>query len=186
VLSSDDAALVAAIARADASTADAELAFCRRYGARVRRFAEHHLRDAQAAVDVAQDVLVTVIRAMREGRVESPESLGAFVLGTCRHRVWDENRAEGRRRRAEAEAERVMEVAVSPPTDRKDLERCLFGLSTRERGVVFLTFAEGWSSEQIAGELSTTAGNVRVVRHRALAKLAGCLGGEASATEAAP
>jgi RNA polymerase sigma factor (sigma-70 family) len=48
-------------------------------------------------------------------------------------------------------------------------------LSPRERAVVALTFYAERSTEDIARELATSSGNVRVVRHRALARLHECM-----------
>jgi len=43
--------------------------------------------------------------------------------------------------------------------------------------VVHLSFHEERSAEEIAQRLETTAGNVRVLRHRAVARLRRCLDG---------
>jgi RNA polymerase sigma-70 factor (ECF subfamily) len=51
-------------------------------------------------------------------------------------------------------------------------------LAERERAVVVLSFYSERGSDDIAAELGLSAGNVRVVRHRALARLRGCMGVE--------
>jgi RNA polymerase sigma-70 factor (ECF subfamily) len=177
----DDAELVARVASAAAGDAsEAERTFCERYGARVVRYAQRHLRDRHAAADLVQEVLLTALAAMRQGAIANPERLGSFVLSTCRHLVWDENRAAARRRRLELEAaagagdEAVVRPAVGE-LDVRALERCTMALSPRERSVVLLTYCEDWEVERIASALDTTAGNVRVIRHRALARLARCI-----------
>jgi RNA polymerase sigma-70 factor, ECF subfamily len=163
-----------------------ELALCRRYAARVQRYAQRHLGDATAAADMTQLVLLSVIEALREGRLRAPERLGAFVLSTCRHLVWDENRAAARRRRLR-DSLGVTDLLINePPTaavDRLRLEGCVRELSEREQRVVLLTYCEDWRAEQIAAELGTSSGNVRVLRHRALARLASCLEGKATGRE---
>jgi DNA-directed RNA polymerase specialized sigma24 family protein len=45
--------------------------------------------------------------------------------------------------------------------------------------VVLLTFQEDRSADEIASELGTSAGNVRVLRHRALLALQRCVAGSA-------
>src|SRR5262245_61849943 len=77
----------------------AERELCRRYSAKVLRYAERHLRDPNAARDLCQLALLSVIEALRDGRIEDPSRLGAFVLSTCRYLVWDENRAAARERK---------------------------------------------------------------------------------------
>ena len=159
-------------------TRDAERAFCERYAPRVRRYAERHLRDREAAADVVQEVLVVALGAMRDRRIDQPERLGSFVLTTCRHMVWDENRASARRQRlASADREPAEPVAGTPvhEIDVLQLETCARQLPAREQSVVLLTYCEDWPADRIAAALGTTAGNVRVIRHRALAHLAACL-----------
>ena len=60
------------------------------------------------------------------------------------------------------------------------LAGCLETLAERERTVVVLTFFADKSGDEVARELGLTAGNVRVIRHRAIARLRGCMGGDAS------
>jgi RNA polymerase sigma-70 factor (ECF subfamily) len=55
------------------------------------------------------------------------------------------------------------------------LLRCLGGLDSRARRVVTLSFNEERPAEEVAGALGTSAGNVRVIRHRAVAALRRCL-----------
>jgi RNA polymerase sigma-70 factor (ECF subfamily) len=55
------------------------------------------------------------------------------------------------------------------------LARCLAELDGRGRSVVFLSFNEGKAADEIGATLGTTAGNVRVVRHRAVAQLRRCM-----------
>jgi RNA polymerase sigma-70 factor (ECF subfamily) len=58
---------------------------------------------------------------------------------------------------------------------RARLDHCLGALPARERLVVALTFVADFDGEDIARELATTIGNVRVVRHRALRQLHECM-----------
>jgi RNA polymerase sigma-70 factor (ECF subfamily) len=129
---------------------------------------------------MAQEVLLTVIQAMRAGRVEKPEALGAFVLGVCRNLVWGENRAEARRRTQgdgdDLEALPDPRGTLPQALAAHDLQRCFMTLGRREMSVLILTFFEDWPSERIADAIGTTSGNVRVVRHRALGQLSTCLG----------
>jgi len=62
-----------------------------------------------------------------------------------------------------------------PRVNRIRLEGCLRGLEARELVVVTMTFAEDRTAEEISEALSLTAGNVRVIRHRALARLRSCV-----------
>ncbi len=64
----------------------------------IRAFARRRLCGVEAVEEFAQDALLTMIEALREGRVEQPERIGGFVLGICRNLAFE--RARQRERRA--------------------------------------------------------------------------------------
>jgi RNA polymerase sigma-70 factor (ECF subfamily) len=64
--------------------------------------------------------------------------------------------------------------------DADRLAECLQALAERERSVVALTFFADKPGDEVAKELELSADNVRVIRHRALARLRACMGGEGS------
>jgi RNA polymerase sigma-70 factor (ECF subfamily) len=159
------------------SLAEAEV--CRRFAPRIRLYGLKHLRDEERARDLAQSVLLAVLEAVRQGRVADPERLDRFVLGTARNLALQARHADSR---AEpVEAEQLDLAAVLPEHEQVDLPalyRCLGGLEARARVVLHLSFTREKSADDIAGALGTTPGNVRVVRHRALAQLRRCLDGD--------
>jgi RNA polymerase sigma-70 factor (ECF subfamily) len=55
------------------------------------------------------------------------------------------------------------------------LQGCLQALGEREQAIVMMTFQQDRSAETIAEALGLTAGNVRVLRHRTLARLHACI-----------
>jgi RNA polymerase sigma-70 factor (ECF subfamily) len=113
--------------------------------------------------------------------VREPERLASFVLGTCRMVVLEIRRGT-RRREALLAAYRPAEEAVDAPEaaalDAEKLAGCLEALAERERSVLVHTFFAEQSADEVASALALTAGNVRVIRHRALARLRGCMEGE--------
>jgi RNA polymerase sigma-70 factor (ECF subfamily) len=176
----DDGALAARIAEAGAapdSAAEAEL--YRRLAPRVRLYGLRHLRDPQAAADLVQHVLLLMLEHLRAGKVREPERIASFVLGTCRMTVLEMRRGTRRREAlletwgASAEAFEAPEPATLDP-DR--LAGCLQALSERERSVVVLSFFADKQAEEVGTELAISGGNVRVIRHRALARLRECMG----------
>ena len=81
---------------------------------------------------------------------------------------------------ARAEPRDSLDLVPTMEIERVDvvpLTRCLARLEERSRLVVALSFQEGRSAEEVAARLGTTAGNVRVIRHRALAQLHDCMEG---------
>jgi RNA polymerase sigma-70 factor (ECF subfamily) len=156
----------------------AEAELCRRFAPRIRLYGLRHLRSEDRARDLVQTVLLAVLVAARAGRVEDAERFDRFVLGTCRH-------ASMRMRDVAARAVLVgdEELDVTPflPEtefiDTGKLVGCIAALDVRGRVVVTMSFLEERSADEIAKALETTAGNVRVVRHRAIGALRRCLDG---------
>jgi RNA polymerase sigma-70 factor (ECF subfamily) len=180
----DDAALARRVAAAGArvdSAAEAEL--YRRLAKRVRLYGLRHLREAQAAADLVQQVLLTTLERLRAGAVREPEKIASFVLGMCRMTVLEMRRG-ARRREALLAAWGNRDEAYEAPEplslDRDRLAGCLEALAERERSVVLLSFFADKAADEVAAALALSAGNVRVIRHRALAKLRACLSGEKS------
>ncbi len=156
---------------------------CEKYAGRIHAYGLRHLRDRAAAQDLVQYVLLSVLQAVRGGRVEDPTRLDAYVLGTCRNAVMDMRRGDARQRRVAQESSAGLPEGYEPPlleVDRTRLEDCLRGLEARERAVILATFLEDRDADEIGHSLNLSPGNVRVIRHRALAHLQGCVEGDAS------
>jgi RNA polymerase sigma-70 factor (ECF subfamily) len=161
---------------------EAEAELFRRLAPRVRLYGLRHLRDEAGADDLVQDVLLMTFDNLREGRVREPDRLASYVLGTCRRVVAGWHRGTARRERLLA----IHGPQLAPsreeteePVDRARLTGCLGALAERERTVVVLSFYAERDAEAIGLELGLSPGNVRVVRHRALARLRACLEADA-------
>jgi RNA polymerase sigma-70 factor (ECF subfamily) len=160
----------------DAGTHEAEL--CRRFAPRVRLYGLRHLRDDDRARDLVQAVLVVLIEAVRGARIDNPERVDRFVLGTCRNVA--ARMRDGDRRLVLVDPADLAVTAALPTPERLDaqaLYRCLAALDGRSRTIVNMSFHDEASAGEIAALLGTTAGNVRVLRHRAVAQLRTCLDG---------
>ena len=161
-------------ARVAASGRDlaAEAELCRRFAPRVRLYGLKHLRDEDRARDLVQVVLVAMIEALRAGRIEDPERFDRFVLGMARNCAL--RLRAGDTRAVPTEPAELDVGEYLPNQDALDLEalmRCLGQLEVRARTILQLSFYRDKSADEIAGVLAMTAGNVRVVRHRAVAQL---------------
>jgi RNA polymerase sigma-70 factor, ECF subfamily len=160
-----------------------EVEVCRQFAPRLRAIALRHLKDRSQADDVVQEVLTSVVLALREGRIESPELVGPYALSACRRRIADTHRTEARRSALREELGGLTVSALTEPpcveekrVDIERLVRALGPLSGRERQVMNETFSSERSAEEIAESIGTTPGHVRVLRHRALAKMRAALG----------
>src|SRR5688572_6964850 len=115
------------------------------FAGRIRGYGLRHLRDATAADDLVQRVLLAVLTAVREGRVQDLDRLDAYVLGTCRNATMDLRRGAARQHKI---AERTAEVAAVEhepsryAVDRMKVELCLGRLEPRDRAIVLATFVE--------------------------------------------
>ncbi|MGE0456037.1 MAG: RNA polymerase sigma factor [Vicinamibacteria bacterium] len=163
----------------DAAVHEAEL--CRRYLNRARLYGLRHLRfDVTAAEDLAQQVMLVLIQALRAGRVEDLERIDRFMLGTCRNVAHSMRRARRRQAQTTERLSAEQAGALVPPWDRiegRRVEQCLEALAPRDSRVLRLLFQEERTAPEVAAALGTTAGNVRVLRHRAIARLRECVEG---------
>lgn len=179
-----DAELVRHIATAGSETTRAEALLYQRFAGRIELYGRRHL-GLSAAQDLVQQVILRVLVAIRAGRLREPDALASFVLGTCRNVSWDTRRAERRQAAVALEEElsaQLPEGNAEPPEQRwleqtevVRLFRCMGALPEREASVVRMSFWEDQSAEAIGERVGASAGNVRVIRHRALAKLQSCL-----------
>src|SRR6187402_3187965 len=94
-----DAELVRVMRLGGAETQRAEAELYRRFAPRVESYGRRHLRSTPAAKDLVQEVLLRVVEAIRGNRLEEPERLASFVLGTCRNVTWDSRRSDEKRAR---------------------------------------------------------------------------------------
>ena len=161
------------------SDREAEAALFRRMAPRIRLYGLRHLRDEHASDDLTQQVLITVLEALRAGRLREPEKLTSFVLGTCRMTVLDLRRNAQRKERLLEQfgADMLAPVPPSMPNlDQEQLTRCVQNLKERERTVVVLTFYDEQTGADVAQFLGVSEANVRVIRHRAIHQLRDCMG----------
>ena len=175
-----DVELVRRIAQSGADATAAEALLYRRFAPRIELYGLKHLGSRSAAKDLVQEVLLRVVEALREGRVENPERLCSFVLGTCRNVSWDTRRSDQRQARIVRETALTTDEAAPAPLEESDLVRlfgCMTHLPERERVVLRMSFWEDRAADEIGDRLGVSAGNVRVLRHRALGKLVGCMHG---------
>jgi len=183
----DDAALARRIIGCAPERRDpaAEAELCRRLGPRIRLYGLKHLRSEAAAADLMQDVLMLLLDKLREGAVREPSQVVSFVLGTARQTVIDWRRSGARRTRLLEKfpidllpAESSASDEGPDPIDMQRLRGCLGALPERERAVLVMTFYDDRPADAVAQELKLSAGNVRVIRHRGLERLRGCMTAE--------
>jgi RNA polymerase sigma-70 factor, ECF subfamily len=141
-------------------------------------------RVTSSAEDVAQEICLAVLIALARYQVRGL-SFRAFVYGIAAHKVTDAFRA-AMRDRSELMAE-VDDAAVDHdgPEQRvlraeqsERLGRLLSVLSDRQREILMMRVGIGLSAAETAKVVRSTPGAVRVLQHRALARLRVALASE--------
>ena len=182
----DDVVLARRVMQAaPAIDAEAEAELYRRFAPRIRLYGRKHLRDRHLAEDLMQQVMVVTLESLRAGRVRDPERIASFVLSTCRLTLIDQKRTAARR---DELLERYGDDLVphdsggeTPGLDRDRLVSCLERLAERERSVILTSFFESKDADEVGRALNLAAGNVRVIRHRAMERLRACMGAHEAA-----
>ena len=175
----DDAELARRIATAGAEPArEEEAELCRRYARRLVAFGRRRLGSEDQGRDLAQDALLLTIEKLRAGQVREPERIGAFILGVARTLAGRRRSRESRLKPLDAADRALVASSVDPPDPiaRTRVTSCLEELGEKQRAVVVLTFYAEQSSGDIASSLGLSSENVRVIRHRGVARLRDCLG----------
>lgn len=166
--------LVRRIADGDAE-AEAELATV--FYPRVRLFASVRLGGADTASDIAQDTILAVLQALRQGRLHEPVTLPAFVLGTAHNLVNNHHR----------KVARSLEVPRDPPALPADVDqdwayfederraavrKAVGRLNTVDRRILLLTLVEGLKPREIAPVVGLSPEVVRTRKARAVRAVA--------------
>jgi RNA polymerase sigma-70 factor (ECF subfamily) len=119
------------------------------------------------------------LEKLRTGAVREPDRIASFVIGMARMMCREMSRGAWREQPLPAEPAGPAETPAPAPPEAlagEQLLRCMERLSERDRAVVVLTFYGEQSAGEIAATLAVTEGNVRIIRHRAIGRLRGCMG----------
>jgi RNA polymerase sigma-70 factor (ECF subfamily) len=157
----------------------------------VRLLALRELGDLDAAEEVAQETITRVFDALREGRLQNPQALGAFARGVARHVIVDVIRA----RRWEAPLavapdradDRATDDALASLVKAEQIDRvreAIASLTPAEREIIRLSYFEGATSQEIADRLHQPAARLRKRKERALDRLRSAFFGTTSHTSA--
>jgi RNA polymerase sigma-70 factor (ECF subfamily) len=163
--------------RIRARDASAEEELVRLFSGRIALMARMRTRDAEAARDVTQEVLLAVFRALRSGQLREGERLTAFVYGTARNLINNHLRTRTRMPPEDTLDDTLM-AAASQPDELEDSERgalvqrALAVLDPTDRSILLLTLIEGLKPAEIGARLGLSSDVVRTRKSRALKKTA--------------
>jgi len=176
--SGDQEAVTLALAVSGGGHPTEETRLCELFAPRIRRYGLRHLRDDALADDLVQQVLLVTLEKLRGGSVRDCGQIVSFVLGVSRTVARDMRRA-GWRREQMAEAwgrEQMPWTSPREPVDGGRLNDCLSALVDRDRLVVTMAFYAETGTADISARLGLSPANVRVIKHRAMARLRDCVG----------
>jgi RNA polymerase sigma factor (sigma-70 family) len=165
-------ALVDRIRSGDSS---AETELVHQFGRRLFVMAWARTRDREAARELTQDIMVAVIRSLRDGKLENAEKLPAFVHGTARNLI--NNYLRLRRQRPIEEPLTLelthcgFEVEVENAERLRLVHRALEQMGTEDRRILLMTLVDGLKPGEIAAELGLTSEVVRTRKLRAIKKI---------------
>lgn len=143
------------------------------YG-RVFAMAMARTRDRETSLDLAQETMLAVLSALREGRLREPAALPGYVSTTARNRISYFFRQRGRSR-----TEPLLSTESSLPSPEESARRrenlrlasrAIEHLNTREQQVLRLTFVEDFTAREIGTRLGLKPEAVRKCKSRALRK----------------
>ena len=147
----------------------------RRWSSLIYTVALRTLGSPSEAEDVTQQVFVAAWRGRTKYRATSG-SLPAWLLGICKHRIVDRQRARGRDLRLVGAVTSEAEVKVEPEPTTTLIDRVVLTDEIQRlphpRGTILrLAFWEGRSYPQIAEQLDLPVGTVKSHARRALLQL---------------
>ena len=131
-------------------------------------------RDGEAALDLTQEVLISVLSALREGQLRELTKLAAFIQGTARNLI--NNYLRSRARRPECELE-VEPYSADPVEQLESLERQrlvrreLESFSVTDQQILLLSLVDGHSLAEVAQRLNLSHDAVRARKSRAIRKI---------------
>jgi RNA polymerase sigma factor (sigma-70 family) len=133
------------------------------------------IRAREDAKDLAQEILIAVLKSLRDGQLREVEKLTAFVYGTARNVINNFIRTKERRRESDldsafepsADPVKEFEVADKHRLIRRELE----GYSMVDQQILLLSLVDGHSLLEVAKRLEMSHEAVRARRSRIVRKL---------------
>jgi RNA polymerase sigma-70 factor (ECF subfamily) len=162
--------------RVRAGDAAAEEELVNGFGPRLLRLLRLWTRDEEAAREILNDALFTVVRALRDGRVREPEYLAAFVCGTARNITRTFQRSRARRPVHEELSPETLAYDPREAIDesgRRALVRDeIARLGSVDQAILELVLVGGLTLAQAGERLGLTHEAARARKSRALKRLA--------------
>ena len=155
----------------------AEEEVVRLFSERIRLMALARTRNSDAARDLTQEVLMSVVSALRRGQLREAEKLGAFIHGTARNIINGYFRSRSQQPEHEplssedvlcdVDHEREYELSQRIGFVRQALSR----LDLTDRRILLMTLVDGLKPGEIGFALGLTSEVVRARKSRAVKRV---------------
>ena len=145
------------------------------YFSEVYRYVLYRVGDQHLAEDIASDVFIRLLEALKSGR--GPETnLKGWLIGTASHVVMDHLRKKYRRPEDELpDSLPDLEPGPASEVDQREQNRLVRGayskLTPEQQDVLALRFGQGYSLEETASRMDKNVNAVKALQFRALAAL---------------
>jgi len=168
----DVIALVQRIRAGDTAAEDGLVLFFER---EVLALLQRRIRDIEAARELADDVLMAVVCALRAGRLRDASKIQAFVRGTLRNVANNYLRTRFLHPPEEPLPSEVPALDTADRLEEDDrltaLQQGLARLAGTDREILLMTMVRGLHPRQIAEDLGLSPEVVRARKSRALSRL---------------
>src|SRR5216684_2243872 len=131
-------------------------------------------RDREAAADLTQEILIAILKALRDGQLRESAKLAAFIQGTARNLINNYLRAKAHH----AEVELDDEAYSSDPVEeleslerRRLVQRELESFSITDQQILLLSLVDGHSLAEVAQRVNLSHEAVRARKSRAVRKI---------------
>jgi RNA polymerase sigma-70 factor (ECF subfamily) len=145
------------------------------YFSEVYRYVLYRIGDQTVAEDIASDVFIRLLEAVKDGR--SPQTnLKGWLIGTASHVVADHIRKKYRRPEEEV-TDSLPDLKPGPATevDKREQNRAVQSaykqLTPEQQNVLALRFGQGYSLEETAEFMNKNVNAIKALQFRALAAL---------------
>ena len=159
---------------------EAESELVDRFLGRIFAMALARTGDSETARDLAQEVMISVLCALRDGRLRNHDSLAAYVCTTARNTISFFFR--GRAQRRETPLPEDLQIDLPDPeqcfssTERSHLAmQAIRSLKSSDRVILQASLIDGLSSAEIADSMGLSSEVVRKRKSRALRHVRGFL-----------
>ena len=145
------------------------------YFSEVYRYVLYRVGDQVLAEDIASDVFIRLLEAVRAGR--GPETnLKGWLIGTASHVVTDQMRKKYRHPETEIsdslpDAEPSPAAEVDQRDQNRQVQAAYQKLTHEQQHVIALRFGQGYSLEETAEFMKRNVNAVKALQFRALAAL---------------